>query len=252
MLRAASFGLLFVATNASLLLLFPFELSRLSQAAALYAAGTLLMLYLLFHPRNRFLVPNRWQVETAGRRTLALTFDDGPNPEHTPALLRILKEKGVQATFFVVGREVKEHPELLRLVAADGHQVANHTYSHPALFCFLSPHRLREEVGRCQQAVAAVCGEEPRYFRSPVGLRHPLLRRCLERTRLEYISWRVRAFDTRVQTAQAIARRITAHVRPGDVILLHDRPGKAAERMLEALPGILDELKGRGFEFVTL
>jgi peptidoglycan/xylan/chitin deacetylase (PgdA/CDA1 family) len=252
MLRAASFGLLFVATNASLLLLFPFELSRFSQAAALYTAGTLLMLYLLFHPRNRFLVPNRWQVETAGRRRLALTFDDGPNPEHTPALLRILKEKGVRATFFVVGREVEEHPELLRLLVAEGHQVANHTYSHPALFCFLWPRKLREEIGRCQQAVAAVCGAAPRYFRSPVGLRHPLLRHCLEREGLEYISWRVRAFDTRVQTAQAIARRITTRIRPGDVILLHDRPGKAAERMLEALPGILDELQGRGFEFVAL
>jgi peptidoglycan/xylan/chitin deacetylase (PgdA/CDA1 family) len=252
MIRAASFVLLFVATNATLALLFPFDLGRFFLCAALYTAGSLMMLYLLFHPRNQFLVSNRWQVDSTGTRCLALTFDDGPNQEHTEALLRILGAKGVKATFFVVGQEVEEHPELLRQVAAEGHQLANHTYSHPALFCFLSPRRLRTEIDRGQRAVTQACGIVPRYFRSPVGLRHPLLRRYLERAGLEYISWRVRAFDTRLQTPETIARRITARVSPGDIILLHDRPGKAAERMLEALPGIIDELKGRGFEFVTL
>jgi peptidoglycan/xylan/chitin deacetylase (PgdA/CDA1 family) len=252
MIRTASFALLFVATNATLALLFPFDLGRFFLCAALYTTGTLVMLYLLFHPRNQFLVANRWQVDSTGRRCVALTFDDGPNEKHTPALLRILGAKGVRATFFVVGREVEEHPELLRLVVAEGHQVANHTYSHPALFCFLSPRRLRAEIERCQQAIAGVCGIVPRYFRSPVGLRHPLLRRYLELGGLEYISWRVRAFDTRLQEPEAIARRITTRVGPGDIILLHDRPGSAAEPMLQALPGIIDELKNRGFEFVTL
>ena len=252
MVRTASFALLFVATNATLVLLFPFDLGKFLLCAGLYTAGTLVMLYLLFHPRNQFLVANRWQVESTGRRCVSLTFDDGPNQEHTAALLRILGAKGVRATFFVVGREVEEHPELLRQVVAEGHQVANHTYSHPDLFCFLSPRRLRAEIERGQQAVAGVCGRAPRHFRSPVGLRHPLLRRYLELAGLEYISWRVRAFDTWAQTPQAIARRITTRVLPGDIILLHDRPGRAAESMLEALPGIIDELQSRGFEFVTL
>lgn len=252
MIRAASFALLFLLTNSALLLLFPFELPKFLLAAALYTPGTLVMLYLLFHPRNQFLVSNRSQVDTAGRRCLALTFDDGPNPRHTPALLRILGEKGVRATFFVVGRQAEQYPELLRRVAAEGHQVGNHTYSHPPLFCFLSPRRLREEIERGQQAVVNACGVAPRYFRSPVGLRHPLLEVYLRRAGLEYISWRVRAFDTRVQEPEAIARQITGNAAPGDIVLLHDRPGEAADRMLQALPAIIDELKNRGFEFVPL
>lgn len=250
MIRAASFALLFLLTNSALLLLFPFELSRFVLAAALYTPGTLLMLYLLFHPRNQFLVSNRSRVDIAGRRCLALTFDDGPTTRHTPALLRILAEKGVKATFFVVGRQAEEHPDLLRRVVAEGHQVGNHTYSHPSLFCFLTPRRLREEIERGQRAVVDACGIAPRHFRSPVGLRHPLLQVYLQRADLEYISWRVRAFDTRVQTPGAIARQITGNAAPGDIILLHDCAGEAAERMLEALPGILDALKNRGFEFV--
>jgi peptidoglycan/xylan/chitin deacetylase (PgdA/CDA1 family) len=250
--RAAVFALLFVATNASLALLFPFDLSRFALCAALYTTGTLLMLYLLFHPRNQFLVHNRWRVNSAGKRALALTFDDGPNPEHTPELLRILAGKGVKATFFVVGRQAEEHPELVRRLAAEGHQVANHTYSHPSLFCFLPPARLREEIDRGQQAVFNACGSSPRYFRSPVGLRHPLVQVFLLRAGLEFISWRVRAFDTRLQTQESIARRITAKVVPGDIILLHDRPGEPTARMLSALPGIIDSLKDQGFEFVAV
>jgi len=252
MIRAASFALLFLLTNAALVLLFPFEWSRFLLAALVYTAGTLLMLYLLFHPRNQFLVSNRSQVDTNGRRCLALTFDDGPNARHTQELLRILRQKEVKATFFVVGRQAEEHPDLLRRVAAEGHQVANHTYSHPSLFCFLSPRRLREEIERGQQAVLNACGTAPCHFRSPVGLRHPLLQVYLQRAGLEYISWRVRAFDTRLQTPEAIARQITGNAAPGDIILLHDRPGEASGRMLEALPGIIDELKNRGYEFVPL
>ena len=252
MIRAASFALLFLLTNATLVLLFPFEWSRFLLAALFYTAGTLLMLFLLFHPRNQLLVTNRSQVESSGRRCLALTFDDGPNAPHTRELLRILREKEVKATFFVVGRQAEEHPDLVRRVVAEGHQVGSHTYSHPSLFCFLSPRRLRDEIERGQQAVLNACGLAPRFFRSPVGLRHPLLEVYLRRAGLEFISWRVRAFDTRVQEPEAIVRQITGNAAPGDIVLLHDRPGEAAGRMLQALPAIIDELKNRGFEFVPL
>ena len=102
MARSATFFALFLATHASLLLLYPFTLSRFLLTASIYGAGTLIMLYLLFHPRNQWLVTNRSRVE--GERSVALTFDDGPDPVDTPKLLDLLREKNVKATFFVVGQ----------------------------------------------------------------------------------------------------------------------------------------------------
>jgi len=252
LIRAASFLLLFTATNASLVLLYPFDWERFFFCFVAYTTGTLTTLYLLFHPRNQFLVANRSRVESNGRRRVALTFDDGPNAEHTPRLLDILGEKGVKATFFVVGKEVEKRPDLLRRMVAEGHLPGNHTYSHPSLFCFLSPAGLRREIERGQQAIREACGVAPQHFRSPVGLRHPLLQKRLEEAGLEYISWQVRAFDTRLQESDAIAQRIVENTAAGDVILLHDRPGAASERMLNALPKIIEELRTRGFEFVLL
>ncbi|HEY0308330.1 MAG TPA: polysaccharide deacetylase family protein [Acidobacteriaceae bacterium] len=248
MTRAVIFCFLFVATNASLVLLYPFSLPRLALAALLYAGGTGWMLLLLFHPRNQWLVANRSQVEGDG--CVALTFDDGPDPVDTPRLLDMLREKQVKATFFVVGKRADKHPEIVRRAWDEGHLVANHTYSHVSLFCFLLPRRLWDEIERGAESIHRICGFRPKLFRSPVGLRHPMLGLYLKQAGLEYISWRVRSYDTLIQNPKVLACRILNRVSSGDIILLHDRlPGGAAP-MLEALPGMIDELRKRGFTFV--
>jgi len=252
MLRAAAFTLIFALTNASLALLFPFGLSRFLLCFVLYATGTIFMLYLLFHPRNQWLVANRSRVNCAGRPCVALTFDDGPTAHHTPRLLEILREKKVKATFFVVGRRAESQVELVRRLHAEGHLIANHTYSHPSLFCFLTPRRLCQEIERGQEVIRGICGVRPRYFRSPVGLRHPLLNFYLQQVGLEYISWRVRAFDTLVQKPQVVMNRILHQVAPGDIILLHDNSSAGVGIMLGVLPQVIDELKDRGFDFVLV
>jgi len=89
--------------------------------------------------------------------------------------LRILREKDVKATFFVIGERAEEQAELLARISAEGHLIANHTYSHPSLFCFLTPSRLRNEIEKGQEAIHRICGVRPRFFRAPVGLKHPLL-----------------------------------------------------------------------------
>ncbi len=252
MFRAGAFALLCLLANGSVGLLCPFTPDRLLWFALLFVPGNLLIGYLVFHPRSQLMVRNRSRVESAGRRAIALTFDDGPSRASTEALLGILRERNVKATFFVVGRRAEERPELLRAVLADGHGVGNHTYSHPSLFCFLRPRRLRMEIEEGQRAIAAACGIRPRYFRSPVGLRHPLLSLYLERAGLEYISWRVRAFDSRVQAPEIIRKRINGRVAAGDIILLHDNDCQGVARMLEVLPALIDDLKARGFEFVLV
>jgi peptidoglycan/xylan/chitin deacetylase (PgdA/CDA1 family) len=248
MARSAIFCLLFLATNAALVLLYPFSLLRLFVAASVYAAGTAVMLYLLFHPRSQWLVANRSRVD--GADCVALTFDDGPSPVDTPRLLDLLREKNVKATFFVVGKCADRNPEIVHRAWNEGHLIANHTWSHRLLFCFLTPRRLRAEIEGGTESIRRICGVRPRCFRSPVGLRHPLLQPYLKDAGLEYVSWSVRAYDTLLKTSSILSRRILNRVTSGDIILLHDRISGGADVMLEALPGIIDELRRRGLEFV--
>jgi peptidoglycan/xylan/chitin deacetylase (PgdA/CDA1 family) len=252
MFRAAIFLLSLTLTQAMLLLLYPFTLRSLLLGGSLYTAGTLLSLYLLFHPRNGWLVDNRSRVVCNGRPSVALTFDDGPDPATTPRVLDMLREKQVRATFFVVGKRAGQHPELVRRALAEGHLVENHTWSHPPLFCFLTPGRLRAEIEKCTETLLRIGGRRPRYFRSPVGLRHALLRPYLRRAGLEYVSWRIRSRDTLNVKSGALTGRILNKVMPGDIVLLHDRRVGGADVMLGVLPRVIDELRSRGFDFVRV
>jgi peptidoglycan/xylan/chitin deacetylase (PgdA/CDA1 family) len=197
-------------------------------------------------------VDNRSQVACNGRPLVALTFDDGPDPATTPQVLDVLQERQVRATFFVVGKRAEQHPELVRRALAEGHLVENHTWSHPPLFCFLTPGRLRDEIEKCTETLCRIGGRRPRYFRSPVGLRHALLRPYLRRAGLEFISWRIWSRDTRNVNSGALTARILSEVMPGDIVLLHDRRAGGVDVLLGVLPRVIDELRARGFDFVRV
>lgn len=246
MARSVIFFSVFFLISALLALLYAFGFSRIP--LVVLSATTLLIVYLLFHPRNQWLVANRSRVN--GAHCLALTFDDGPDSVYTPKLLDILQEKGVKATFFVIGKRADQYPEIVRRAWAEGHLVGNHTWSHYPLFCFLTPRRLRAEIERCTESVRRSCGFRPRLFRSPVGLRHPLLAPYLEDARLEYVSWSIRTLDTFTANSSVLAQRILNKAASGDIILLHDCLPGGTDAMLEALPRVIDELRERGFEFV--
>jgi peptidoglycan-N-acetylglucosamine deacetylase len=246
MVRSVVFFSLIFLISALLVLLYAFGFFQLS--LAILTATTLLIVYLLFHPRNQWLVANRSRVD--GVRCVALTFDDGPDPVDTPKLLDLLREKGVKATFFVIGKRADQYPEIVRRTCAEGHLVANHTWSHDSLFCFLMPHRLRAEIERGTESIRRSCGIPPRFFRSPVGLRHPLLAPYLETFGLEYVSWSIRTLDTFTTDSSVLAQRILNKAESGDIILLHDHLPRGTATMLKALPRVIDELRARGFEFV--
>ena len=246
MVRSVIFFLSFFLISALLALLYAFGFSWL--ALIVLSVTTLLIVYLLFHPRNQWLVANRSRVN--GARCLALTFDDGPDPVYTPKLLDLLRGKDVKATFFVVGKRADQYPEIVRRACAEGHLVGNHTWSHNPLFCFLTPRRLRAEIERCTESIRRSCGSQPRFFRSPVGLRHPLLAPYLEEAGLEYVSWSIRTFDTFTTNSSVLAQRILNKAVSGDIILLHDHLPRGTDAMLDALPRVIDEFRKRGFEFV--
>lgn len=155
---------------------------------------------------------------------MRLTFDDGPHPTHTPAVLDLLAEHGVTATFFVVGKKVKPNADVVRRIHADGHAIGNHTFDHPppGWFNFVAAAR---EVRECQRAVSGVTGAAPTLFRPPMGRWTPPLWAARTFAKLTPMGWTLDSGDWRVRSdadADECAAELLAAVKPGDVILLHD------------------------------
>jgi peptidoglycan/xylan/chitin deacetylase (PgdA/CDA1 family) len=209
-------------------------------------------------PRSRGVGANlrRLPAAAARRGEVALTFDDGPDPEVTPRVLDLLDGAGMKATFFAIGRRARAHPDLVAEIARRGHRVENHTDTHPYLFCCYPAGLLRQEVERAQGSIAAAAGRRPWLFRAPAGLRNPLLDLVLHRSGLHLVSWTRRGFDAVEKDPGAIARRLLAGLAAGDILLLHD--GRATDPpggnpvVLEVLPRVLDALAARGLRSVPV
>jgi peptidoglycan/xylan/chitin deacetylase (PgdA/CDA1 family) len=207
-------------------------------------------------PRSTLLGPNltRLPADAAARGEVALTFDDGPDPEVTPQVLDLLAQRGAKAAFFAVGRRVQAHPDLAAEILRQGHRVENHSHTHPAAFSMYPPGALRREVERAQHAIAGATGREPSLFRAPAGFRSFLLDPILHRAGLALASWTRRGFDTVSRDPVKVSRRLLAGLAPGDVLLLHDgscaRTSKGTPVILEVLPRLLDALEARRWKAV--
>ena len=188
-------------------------------------------------------------------RQIALTFDDGPNPDATPKILDTLAQYGVKATFFVLGAHAERWPDLVHRVVADGHQIGNHGYFHRKLH-FKSPSYVKRDITLGKRAIERAGSQSPQFFRAPHGFRSPwvsaIARSLGERT----IGWSLGVWDSDRPGVDAIVKRTLEGTRPGSIILLHDGDGYNAngDRMqtAAALPGIITGLRDRGFEFVAL
>jgi len=202
-------------------------------------------------------------THTNSPRKLAITFDDGPNPTMTPKLLDLLDRHKARATFFVIGQYARQHPDLLRETAARGHVIGNHTDSHPNLF-WSSGSQTRDELHRCQDAIATALNAPPRFFRPPFGWRNPWLAAAARDLNLQVVTWTLLPGDWRAETDDWLVRRldpISAHARSsratgGDILCLHDGNHRAqnADRThtLAALDQCLPRWRERGLEFVTM
>nr|XP_061800910.1 chitooligosaccharide deacetylase-like [Nerophis lumbriciformis] len=185
-----------------------------------------------------------------------MTFDDGPDPDVTPAVLELLEEHGARASFFLIGERAERYPELVAEIVRRGHQVENHTQHHHYHFAFLGLRRLGTEIDRSQDVLGRLAGRSPKYFRAPAGIRSPLLEPQLARRGLRLASWTRRAFDTVERNPQKVVRRLLRGLRDGDVLLLHDgsaaRDSEGRAVVLGALPTVLEELAARGLRAVPL
>jgi peptidoglycan/xylan/chitin deacetylase (PgdA/CDA1 family) len=190
-----------------------------------------------------------------GTRQLALTYDDGPNDPHTLRILEVLAQHNVKATFFLIGRYVKQRPDIVRELVRAGQVVGNHTFSHPNLI-FASARQTKTELQDCDQALADAVGEHSRLFRPPFGGRRPSTLKVARALGLEPVMWNVTGWDWKGKPAEFVERKVRQQIRGGDVILLHDGDHEAfgADRSqtVIATDRLIARYKNEGYEFVTI
>jgi chitin deacetylase len=189
----------------------------------------------------------RQRVRHFPNRIVALTFDDGPDPVITPQVLATLKRHHSRATFFVLGRNAKRYPQLVKQAAAQGHAIGSHGYTHPQR---CTPAQAQSELQRTAAIIRQATGKQPTVFRPPYGITTGNLCRQAQAAGYPAILWTISSADTRPISAATIAKNVIHTPNPGDFVLMHDGAGHKATA--QALEQILTELTAAGFQFVTI
>ena len=200
--------------------------------------------------RSQFFGPAFCRATPPGAQ-VALTFDDGPDPDVTPHVLDLLARRGVAAAFFVVAERAARHPELIRRAHAEGHLIGNHSHRHRPWTNALGPRAMHRELQTAQATLTELVGTAPRYYRPPVGLSNPHLAGVTRRLGLSVIGWTVRGLDTARRPLARVLARYRRGLAPGAIVLIHDGERPRA-RVLEITDAVLDEVAARGWTPVRL
>ena len=232
-------------------MLIPATVALVSAAAASYAG------YATMAPGAQLY--GRTLTHGSDPAQMALTYDDGPNDPHTRHLLDVLARHQARATFFLIGKYVRQRPEIARAIQSAGHEIGNHTYSHPNLI-FLSAAKLRQELDDCNKALEDALGVKPKLFRPPFGGRRPNVLRTARAMGMQPIMWSVTAYDWSAKSAQAIVSNASSQIdsrrqSQGEIILLHDGSHLAfgADRRptVEATRKLLQQYAGKRFVSIS-
>jgi peptidoglycan/xylan/chitin deacetylase (PgdA/CDA1 family) len=189
-----------------------------------------------------------------GAKGIALTFDDGPDPESTKKTLDALDAAGAKATFFVIGKKAEAHPDTVRDILERGHLVGLHSYAHDRLFALKGARRWKKDLKRGARVLEEITGKKPKLFRPPIGHTVPHTPRVVRELGMRVIGWDVSARDGIRADPKDVARRVLESARDGAIVLLHDASerGTHAPAGVTALPEILDGLKKKGLAVVPL
>jgi peptidoglycan/xylan/chitin deacetylase (PgdA/CDA1 family) len=186
-------------------------------------------------------------------KRVALTFDDGPDNYYTPRILNILKAKGVHATFFIVGKQAKDYPGMVKRIMAEGNAIGNHSWDHPKLWT-LSKQQVTQEIVSTQNEIQQITGQRTTLFRPPYGRVTPTEVTQIHNLGYRVIDWSVDTLDWAGTPSPTILQYVKREVSPGGIILEHCLAGHPGELngTIQALPQIIDHLKAQGYEFVTI
>lgn len=179
---------------------------------------------------------------------IALTFDDGPHPETTLAILAVLKQHQVKATFFCIGQQVEQYKPIAQQIVAEGHLVGNHSWAHGFWFDLQSGHNMQVELNKTNHLLQQVTGRMPRYFRPPYGATTPWLAKAIKDTQMIPIGWSLRSMDTAIKNPNRLLKRITQRVNAGDIVLFHD----TQTGTVSVLGSFIKHCKQNGIEIVPL
>ncbi|HVU17918.1 MAG TPA: polysaccharide deacetylase family protein [Candidatus Didemnitutus sp.] len=218
-------------------------------AAAAWLIPDFLLAYHQLAPWSNGIVTMHRHFRTP-RREVWLTIDDGPDPEDTPGILAALREHSARATFFHIGRNVAARPDLTRAVVEAGHEIGNHTHTHPlGIFWCVLPPRVNRELDDCAAQLRAA-GVNAKRFRPPAGLRNIWLGHALPARRLECIGWSSRGLERKIFTAEGVADRVLRGLAPGSILLLHEGPRVHPAVRVHALRLVLERLRAAGYTCV--
>lgn len=224
-------------------------------AAALIAFG--IALFTVFFDQAVIVRKGTIYCVLCEEKIVALTFDDGPSPDWTPKILDALKEENIKATFFMLGKHVEEYPDVARRVAAEGHEIGNHTYDHHVLL-YYKPEELDKEIKDAQDAIYKATGVTTKYFRPPKAWLTGAEKKQIRGMGYETILWSLNSKDWVTFHDKQITSYILRNVRPGDIILFHDsggvfRPeGGSRKQTVKTISRLAGKLRERGYRFVTI
>lgn len=179
---------------------------------------------------------------------IMLSFDDGPHPLLTPKTLDILKDKDVKAMFFLIGKNVEEHPEIVRRIIDEGHMIGGHTYEHVPSIGFKFGEALETDIMKVQGLLSDISGREEKYFRPPFGVTNPNIAGVLKRNGLQLVGWSLRTYDTAKALDSQRIEKVVEKTQGGDIVLLHERKTETCQALAELIDGI----RNKGMEFGLL
>ncbi len=201
-----------------------------------------------FSPGGNYHLNSFTSNPNSSPKKIAISFDDGPNSQFTPEVLKLLSKYNAKATFFCIGQEVEKHPDVLKSIVGEGHIVGNHSYTHNYFINFKSTKGWITELQKTDEIIEKVTQTKPILFRPPFGVTTPHLAQALKATGHRVIAWDIRSFDTVLKNPEVISKRLTYKIKPGSVILLHDNHPNI-ENILERLLQFLQE---NGYQMVTI
>jgi len=209
-----------------------------------------MLLYSLIYFAGSYFIGLNYHVKSLNRlrtkeKKIVLTFDDGPLPE-SERVVEMLNKHGVKAVFFLIGKNIEGREHFMQQLKEHGHQMGNHSFSHRVAFDFWPSAQVEADIVQCQQLLEKYC--DTKFFRPPFGVTNPKIRRAINRLGLRSIGWNVRSYDTSIRDLDKLQQRILKQLKPGAIILLHDR----LTYMPELLDQLIPEIRRRGYSFSLL